>query len=417
MFVFGSQQTDQERNRIRLELKNLTETAGAQVVGESSQVLDRHRSGTLIGTGKLHEVADHARASGATMIVFGEDLSGSQVRNIEEECGMRVVDRTQVILDIFASRARSFEGKAQVKLAQLLYMLPRLVGQGAAMSRLGGGIGTRGPGETKLETDRRKIRKEISDLRRIVRAEGVRRQELRRRRRRQGVYTVGIVGYTNAGKTTLLSQLVRRFGQRDVGQGQDRLFDTLDLTSRRVTYEGRTFVITDTVGFIRDLPHHLIDAFQATLQEAVDADVLVHVVDAGSPFLAEEVGTVYDVLEHSLQTKAPVITLLNQKASLDLWHVFADAKAVDTVRGSVMDDSLIRELMETIDRVAGRRVHMHLQVPHDRSDIVADAYRVAHIERIEETADFLQVDLEVDPREMAPFVAFSSDPVMEDPFR
>jgi len=280
-------------------------------VGVVRQSIIKEQAATLIGSGKLQEVAQLVTDTEATLVICNLDLSGSQARNMEQECGVRVIDRSQLILDIFASRAKSFEGKAQVELAQLSYLLPRLIGRGLEMSRQGGGIGTRGPGETKLETDRRKIRKAISDLRKIVRAGGARRQELRRRRERQGVYSIGIVGYTNAGKTTLLAQLAQRYGEKSVEAGRNRLFDTLDLSSRRIEYVGRTFVLTDTVGFIRNLPHHLVDAFRATLEEAVDADVLIHVVDSSDIYMAEKAETVHAVLENDLHVQAPVVTFFN----------------------------------------------------------------------------------------------------------
>ncbi len=416
MHVFDAATNSDTREKFALELRNLAETAGAVVVGELSQVISQQNPATMIGAGKVDDLASLVEQQQAELVIFGCDLTGSQVRNIEEVCPARVIDRTQLILDIFASRANSFEGKAQVKLAQLSYLLPRLVGRGKEMSRLGGGIGTRGPGETKLESDRRKIRKEISDLRRVLHKEGVRRQELRRRRSGQGVYSVGLVGYTNAGKTTLLSQLAKRYGEKPLAQGQNRLFDTLDLSSRRIVFSGRTFVFTDTVGFLRELPHHLIDAFRATLEEAVDADVLVHVVDASSQTAAFEMQTVYRVLEEELHVKAPIVTFLNEKVdaadgkqevSPDL---LIDQKAFKMVRGSALANDAIERLLDAVDEVIGRKMAMHLYVPHDRSDVVADAYRLGMIEQVFEQDDFLLMDLLVDQREAAHFLPFTQIP-------
>lgn len=405
------EQSEREQVLDQQELLSLTETAGAEVVAHVRQTLAHEHAATFIGSGKLEELAETVAQQGASLVICGVDLSGSQARNIETACKVRVIDRTQLILDLFASRAQTFEGKAQVQLAQLSYLLPRLIGARSELSRQGGGIGTRGPGETKLETDRRKIRKEISDLRRVVQAGGQRRQELRRRRARQGVFSVGIVGYTNAGKTTLLSQLARRYGEKVTHSGHNRLFDTLDLTSRRIEYGGSTFVFTDTVGFIRALPHHLVDAFRATLEETVDADVIVHVVDANDPYFIEKSATVYHVLEQELHIKAPVITLFNDKQGGgpqgEPAGLLADPKSAAALSGSALDERTLHELLQLIDQQVGHRIAMRLRVPHDRSDILADAYRAGKIGAIEQDEHFLAFDLEVDRRQSGAFVPFA----------
>lgn len=407
--VFRPGDTRDKRARISAELRNLLETTGAELAGEIEQVVDDERPGTLIGTGKLRELAEMAVSASADLAVFGVDLNGSQLRNIEEAAAVRTVDRTQLILDIFARRARSYEGKAQVKLAQLQYLLPRLTGRGTAMSRLGGGIGARGPGETRLETDRRRIRDEIADLRRVIARRGERRRELRHRRERQGVCSVGIVGYTNAGKTTLLAELARRFGERKTVSGVDRLFDTLDVTSRRIQYRGRTCVFTDTVGFIRDLPHHLVDAFRSTLEEAVDADVIVHVIDVSSPDVLAEMETVYGVLERSLDVKAPVVALRNEKREIRRDMLPADRNAVETVYGSVRCVECLDTLLAAVDRLAGQREVLHLRVPHDRPDVVAEAYRVGEVDHIGADPSALHLDLRVDSRRAGWFQPFRED--------
>ncbi len=419
MHVFDAMQSMDEREHARAEFVSLVAAAGAVVVGSLSQVVEERRPGTLIGKGKLDELAQAAQTEATDVIVFGVELSGGQLRNVEEACALRVIDRTQLILDIFATRARSFEGKAQVRLAQLSYMLPRLIGHGAEMSRLGGGIGTRGPGETKLEIDRRTIRKEIADLRALVSAEGERRRELRSRRERQGVYSVGIVGYTNAGKTTLLSHLAGRFGEKRLDPGQDRLFDTLDLTVRRATFAGRTFVFTDTVGFIRDLPHHLVDAFRATLQEAVDADMLVHVVDSSSPFIVEEMETVYGVLQETHASHLPVVTFFNKSDQAANAPLPTDSRAAATVIGSAMSARSVEELLERIDLALGRRVALHLMIPHGRSDVLAQAYRVGRVDSVRESDACMLMDVRVDQREawqFAPFSALSDESLLERTF-
>ena len=407
--------TDQvEREQIweRAELINLVQTAGAEVVGEIRQSLAHEHAAAVIGSGKLEELVALCAELEAGLVIFNVDLSGSQARNIEAACKVRVIDRTQLILDIFALRARSFEGKAQVELAQLSYLLPRLIGQGLALSRQGGGIGSRGPGETKLETDRRKIRKAISDLRKVVRAGGDRRLELRRRRARQGVFSVGIVGYTNAGKTTLLANLSRRFGEKSVGEGHNRLFDTLDLTTRRIQFHGRVFVLTDTVGFIRELPHHLINAFRSTLEEAVDADALIHVVDVDDPFRDEKMDTVHAVLEKDLHASVPIITLMNCKresSATDEGTPLVDPIAIATVVGSARSQSTLDELLTVIDRLVGERVALHLCVPHERSDVLAQAYRAGRIGSILQDERYLRFDLDIDRRLAHTFMPFADD--------
>ncbi|MCY0876596.1 MAG: GTPase HflX [Firmicutes bacterium] len=401
-------QSEREQVLEQQELISLTETAGATVVAQVRQVLSHEHAATLIGSGKLEELARSVQENEATLVICSVDLSGSQTRNIEHECQVRVIDRTQLILDIFASRAKTFEGKAQVKLAQLSYLLPRLIGARSELSRQGGGIGTRGPGETKLETDRRKIRKEITDLKRIVQAGGERRRELRRRRQRQGVFSVGIVGYTNAGKTTLLAELAKRYGEKVMNGGHNRLFDTLDLTTRRIEYSGSTFVFTDTVGFIRSLPHHLVDAFRATLEEAVDADVIVHVVDANDPYFEEKSETVYRVLEKDLHVTTPVVTLFNDKGALGTLasQLLSDPKSTGSLFGSVLEPQILDALLQRIDQQVGHRVAMHLRIPHDRSDILAQAYRAGRLGEIMEDEHGLEFDLEIDRRRSLAFVPF-----------
>ena len=388
-------------------MRNLVLAAGAMVVAEAVQVLDQPHSSTYIGMGKVQEIANLVTAFHADLVVINVDLSGSQARNLENECKLRVVDRTQVILDIFARRARSFEGKAQVKLAQLMYLLPRLSGQGIQMSRLGGGIGTRGPGETKLEMDRRRIRQEISNLRKIVDDEVERRSVSRRRRSRQGVYAVSLVGYTNAGKTTLLSGLARRLGDRQMDAGQNRIFDTLDPTSRRIRWAGRTFVVTDTVGFIRELPHHLINAFRSSLEAVEEADVVVHVVDASSPFIQEEMETVYQVMKESLADHMPVLTFFNKTDQLSELNLTGDVHANAWIAGSALEEETIIKLMEKLDELVGHKIRMRLRIPFDRSDIIAILDQKGLVHHIQEDGQVYEVEAEVDEREAWQFAPFA----------
>ena len=281
------------------ELERLAETDGVAVVGRLTQTRPHPDPATYLGAGKVTELAGLVRDREARMVIADGDLSPAQVRNLEERVGARVVDRTALILDIFAQHARSSEGKAQVELAQLAYQLPRLRGQGTEMSRVGGGrmaggagVGVRGPGEQKLETQRRHLRRRMALLRRQVAETGRRRQRTRSGRRRAQVPSVALTGYTNAGKSALLNRLTGA----DV-LVQDALFATLDPTVRRTrTPDGRSYTLTDTVGFVRHLPHQLVDAFRSTLEEVVDADLVLHVVDASAPDAFAQVTTVRGVL-------------------------------------------------------------------------------------------------------------------------
>ena len=290
------------------ELANLAHSAGADEVGRVVQVRKRPDPALYVGRGKIEEAAALLAATGATMVIFDDELSPAQARNLERELGVRVVDRTQLILDIFAQRARTKEARLQVELAQLRYLLPRLSGIGTTLSRLGGGIGTRGPGETKLEVDRRRIRTRIAELRREL--EAVRRQRALQREGREGflALTVALVGYTNAGKSTLFNRLTGAEVYAD-----DRLFATLDPTIRHVSLPGgRRALLVDTVGFIRKLPHELVAAFRATLEEVVYADLLVHVVDVSRDDWYDQARAVYDVLDQIGAGDKPIVTALNK---------------------------------------------------------------------------------------------------------
>ena len=261
------------------ELKELVRTAGAEVAGVVLQNRDRVHSGTYVGKGKVEEIREKMEQTGANGIVCDDELSPAQMKNLEDELNCKVMDRTLVILDIFARHARTSEGKIQVEMAQLKYRRTRLTGFGRSMSRLGGGIGTRGPGETKLETDRRQINARIAQLRSELEAIIRHREVARNRRRQQSSPVVAVVGYTNAGKSTLLNRLTGA----DILE-EDKLFATLDATTRKLVLpDKQEALLTDTVGFIRKLPHHLVEAFRSTLEEAKYADILIHVVDASNP--------------------------------------------------------------------------------------------------------------------------------------
>ena len=311
--VVTQKETTQQFQDTLVELGRLDDTAGGEVLQMMRQKRTRIHPQTVVGEGKVQEIALSVQTLGANLVVFDRDLSPAQVRNLEAQIGVRVVDRTEVILDIFAQRARSGAGKLQVELAQLEYMLPRLTGRGQAMSRLGGGIGTRGPGETKLETERRAISRRISRLQKEVNQLQAHRERLRQRRQHQEIPTIAIVGYTNAGKSTLLNALTNA----DVYIA-DQLFATLDPTTRRlvvphaVTQEAQEILVTDTVGFIHELPESLMDAFRATLEEVTEADGLVHLVDLSHPAWQSHIRSVRDILGQMPVTPGPGLVVFNK---------------------------------------------------------------------------------------------------------
>jgi GTP-binding protein HflX len=316
--VLTSELTPQRFQDGLAELSMLVETAGGEVLQIVQQRRSRPHPQTVVGEGKVQEIALTAQTVGANLIVFDRDLSPAQVRNLEVRIGLRVVDRTEVILDIFAQRAQSGAGKLQVELAQLEYMMPRLTGRGRAMSRLGGGIGTRGPGETKLETERRAIQRRITRLQQEVNQLQAHRSRLRGQRQHQEVPSVAIVGYTNAGKSTLLNVLTNA----EVYTA-DQLFATLDPTTRRlaiadpITHETLSIVLTDTVGFIHELPPSLMDAFRATLEEVTEADALLHVVDLSHPAWQSQIRSVMAILSDMPVTPGPILLAFNKIDQVD----------------------------------------------------------------------------------------------------
>lgn len=290
------------------ELEELTYTAGADVVGKVIQKKEAPEKATFVGVGKLAEIIAFCQTQEVDLLIFDSELSPSQQRNLEKLTGVRVIDRTMLILDIFAMRARTSEGKLQVELAQLKYQLPRLAGQGTALSRLGGGIGTRGPGETKLESDKRHIRRRIQKLQQELEGLEKRRNQMRRRREKDGVQTIAIVGYTNAGKSTLMNALT------DAGVlAENKLFATLDPTSRALTLpDGRQVMLIDTVGLIRRLPHKLVEAFKSTLEEAAQATVILNVCDASDEHSAEHLEVTKNLLNELGCAGKPIISVMNK---------------------------------------------------------------------------------------------------------
>jgi GTPase len=342
--VYVAQQVDDKQDRVLIvglmtdemserefedslaELERLIDTAGGEVLQTIKQKRSRLDPQTVVGSGKVQEIALTVQTVGANLVAFDRDLSPAQVRNLESKIGLRVVDRTEVILDIFAQRAQSRAGKLQVELAQLEYMLPRLTGRGQAMSRLGGGIGTRGPGETKLETERRSIQKRIARLQQEVNQLQAHRSRLRQQRQKKAVPSVAIVGYTNAGKSTLLNALTNA----EV-YAADQLFATLDPTTRRlevpntITGESYTILLTDTVGFIQELPPSLVDSFRATLEEVTEADALLQVVDLSHPAWQSQVRSVMRILSEMPIAPGPMLIAFNKIDRVDI-NAFALAK-------------------------------------------------------------------------------------------
>ena len=329
------------------ELAELVKTAGAVTVGTLIQKRELIHPGTYVGTGKVQEIADMIAELGATGIVCDDELSPAQLKNLEQMLDTKVMDRTLIILDIFAARATTSEGKIQVELAQLKYRLSRLTGLGRSMSRLGGGIGTRGPGEKKLEMDRRLIKDRIAQLNRELKEVRKHREITRAQREKKQIPVAAIVGYTNAGKSTLLNTLT--------GAGilaEDKLFATLDPTTRDLKLpSGQEILMTDTVGFIRKLPHHLIEAFRSTLEEARYADIILHVVDASNPQMDEQMHTVYETLQNLGVKDKPVITVFNKIDRMeDIW-VPRDLHADYYVKISARTGEGITEFLQSVEAV------------------------------------------------------------------
>ncbi len=330
-----------------IELAELVETAGAEVVGMAVQGRDSIHPGTYVGSGKLQEIRQMIFDLQATGIVCDDELSPAQLRNMEKELDCKVMDRTLVILDIFASRASTSEGKIQVELAQLRYRLSRLTGLGTSLSRLGGGIGTRGPGEKKLEMDRRLIKARLSQLKRELEEVRQHREITRGQRSRNHTKVAAIVGYTNAGKSTLLNRLT----DADVLE-EDKLFATLDPTTRNLRLDsGQEILLTDTVGFIRKLPHHLIEAFRSTLEEAKYADFIIHVVDASNPQREKQMDIVYETLHNLGVEGKKIITLFNKQDKLEQEDVIKDLKADVTLKISAVTGEGFAQAKETLEEV------------------------------------------------------------------
>ena len=347
------------------ELAELAETANAEIVGVIIQKKDSYDSATCMGAGRIEELKGQLEELRAELVIFDHELTGVQVRNIENIIDVRVIDRTTLILDIFAQRARTKEGKLQVELAQQKYRLPRLTGMGTSLSRLGGGIGTRGPGETKLETDKRHIRKRISYLEAELEDLKKHRNFSRSRRRKDGVLCAAIVGYTNVGKSTLLNALT------DAGVlAEDKLFATLDITSRSLELpDGRSVMLIDTVGLIRRLPHNLVEAFKSTLEEAASADIILNVQDLSSPEQEEQSEVTRKLLSELGCDGIPQINVMNKvDAALNPDTVFEDSLTVAiSAKHHQGFERLLKCIAENLPETAKR---MKLLIPYDKTSLI-----------------------------------------------
>lgn len=381
ILVGVSEQDGDDAEDSLAELAELVKTAGASVAGTLIQKRELIHPGTYVGTGKVAEIAELLEHTGATGIVCDDELSPAQLKNLETMLNTKVMDRTLIILDIFAARATTSEGKIQVELAQLKYRLSRLTGLGRSMSRLGGGIGTRGPGEKKLEIDRRLINDRIAQLNRELKEVVKHREIARAKRERNAVPVVAIVGYTNAGKSTLLNHLT----DAEVLE-EDKLFATLDPTTRMLELEGHQQVLlTDTVGFIRKLPHHLIEAFKSTLEEAKYADYIIHVVDASNPQRNKQMYIVYETLDHLGVKNKKILTLFNKidirtdddplqdfRADHVLQISATENAGLDAVKDVLQE--MLREDKIYIERVIPYAQAGVLQLVRNKGELVSEEY-------------------------------------------
>lgn len=354
------------------ELAELAKTAGAAVAGTLIQKREQIHPGTYVGTGKVAELAELAERTAATGIVCDDELTPAQLKNLERMLDTKVMDRTLLILDIFAARATASEGKIQVELAQLRYRLSRLTGLGRSMSRLGGGIGTRGPGEKKLETDRRLIKDRIAQLNRELKEVQKHRETQRAKREKSHVPVAAIVGYTNAGKSTLLNRLTDA-----AVLAEDKLFATLDPTTRMLALPGRQeILLTDTVGFIRKLPHHLIEAFRSTLEEAKHADYILHVVDASNPQREKQMHIVYDTLYRLGVQEKPIITLFNKQDIVTDREPLRDFKADYTLPVTAKTGEGFEELKELLCKLLrDKKVLVEQTLPYGEGGVLEQIRR------------------------------------------
>jgi len=386
------------------ELYELVRSAGADPVLSVMQKRPAPDTAFCVGTGMAEEIAETCRVQEIDLLVFDRELTPTQIRNIEEKTGVHTVDRTMLILDIFAQRARSSEGKLQVELAQLKYMLPRLTGKGVELSRLGGGVGTRGPGETKLESDRRHIRRRISALREQLEQVEKRREQVRRRREKDGVITVALVGYTNAGKSTLMNLLT----QAGV-LAEDRLFATLDPTARALKLPGgKTVMLIDTVGLVRRLPHHLVQAFRSTLEQAAEADIILNVCDASSPEARVHLDVTETLLAELGCGDRPVIPVMNK---CDLVPALMDMPvAGNAVRISALHGKGIDSLLAAIEEALPVKMQVaELLLPFEQAGLAARIRREGEILEEEYVPEGLRLRASIPPELLSLIAPYRTD--------
>ncbi|MDI6784035.1 MAG: GTPase HflX [bacterium] len=389
------------------ELKLLALSAGAEWVDTIVHKQSRINPSIFIGRGTAERIGEMVVSLDTNLVIFDDDLTPAQQQNLEEICQVKIVDRTELILDIFAQRARTKEGKLQVELAQLHYRLPRLTGRGVLMSQLGGGIGTRGPGEMKLEVDRRVIRDRIKYLEKAIDEIGVYRQQQRARRQSAHIPVVAIVGYTNAGKSTLLNAI----SDAEVLVA-DKLFATLDPTTRRVKLpDQQTILLSDTVGFIRKLPHHLVAAFRATLEEVRQADLLLHIVDASHPYKEDQIKAVENVLEEIGAANKPMLTVWNKidkfsdkiETAERLTHKVPDSVAISALE-KLGFSALFTAIINFFE---SRWIFVELFIPHHRAEIISKLHQVGRVNKIKYLAKGVKIAaqiLEEDKHQFSEFI-------------
>lgn len=403
VILVGVQEQDGDDTEDSLaELAELVHTAGAIVCDTVIQKVDRRHPGTYVGTGKVQEIKELVMMHDATGIVCDDELTPAQMRNLADLLDTKVMDRTLIILDIFAARASTSEGKIQVELAQLRYEMTRLTGYGRSMSRLGGGIGTRGPGEKKLEMDRRLITNRISQLKKELEEVRQHREVTRSRRTRQNQPVAAIVGYTNAGKSTLLNTLTNAQVLE-----MNALFATLDPTTRLLTLSGKQeILLTDTVGFIRKLPHHLIDAFRSTLEEAKYADYIIHVVDASNPQMEKQMYIVYETLRQLGVEGKPVLTLFNKQDLRTDTEALHDARADMTLHISARTGEGMEQVKEALEQMLrGNKIYMERLIPYTETAILAKIRSAGELVSEDYRADGIYIQAYV-PRKLYPLAAF-----------
>lgn len=402
MGVYRSKK-DQERQRSSLEeLTRLAETAGALVVEQDLVELRAIHPATYLGKGRVLSLAESVQRSDLQAVIFDEDLSPVQHRNLEEQFRTKVIDRTGLILDIFSRRARSREGKIQVELAQLKYLLPRLTGRGLEFSQLAGGIGTRGPGETKLEMDRRKARVRVSFLQRELKKIRSHRELHRKKRSAVPVATVAIVGYTNTGKSTLLNGLTR--------SGvlvEDKLFATLDPTVRRLRLpSGREILITDTVGFVRKLPHQLVDAFRATFEEVASADLLLHLIDISHPQAGDQIKTVESVLQELDLNHKPTVLVYNKSDRMP--HADLSLRPTDLLISAAKGEGIPLLLRTLEEKLAVPFRPLTLLLPYQAGSELSLLYRTGRVMHREDRPEGIHLQVEVDEKNFNKFRKFAT---------